>query len=252
MATKKVVKAAPSVPQVGTQYSPYQNLMKFPLLAQPLYTGRQLLISRTEVREKGLGAEVIEETLGIDHILTAIRSVFSYEVDCVLQGRILYIYDLIAPVNFSGRHKRIEETLKPSKVIKAAPVTMVLNEAQVDQLFGDGAERGHVGLILRDPAGLYEHGMSLSSQIVQSAKEEAFKVLGVTLDMKNGNEFVLICEYKGRSFEVPAPFIPQDKLIENKRHYLTREVVVRHNGVGARGLPRAPIGLRFEETLEGQ
>jgi DNA ligase-1 len=170
-----------------------------------------------------------------------------------LSEKLIYIiYDMYDEKNpnmtFSERLDFIK-TLDLPELVQIAPTETAENEQQILDFHKRANDLGYEGTIIRNPNGIYLHGLKRSSDLIKlkDFKDDEFEITGF-VDGKGNEEGAIVFTCKtsdGKTFNVrPCETIKERKSMFLKGNtYIGKKYTVRFQCYTDNGIPNFPTGI---------
>ena len=258
-------------PMLAQEYTPGQTV-DMPCLVQPKLDGIRCVVYKGP---EGLIFQSRNQTHFQDFppITQALSRVFETNPDLVLDGELYHhdmdfqtitslvrrkghadlakleyhVYDCIHSDPYQERYAFLK-SLKlalPVVVVKASPITRA---AQIETQLTHYIEEGYEGIMLRNPAALYQEQIRSKDLLKYKLfKEQEYKVVG-HVEGKGGIP-VFVCETNGKTFQVMVKSTMEDKKnsMEHVTSFYHQWLTVKYQELSKDGIPRFPVGIGFRD-----
>lgn len=274
-------------PMLAQSYDKHAAKIRYPAYAQPKLDGHRC-IAVVQNGKATLWSRTRKAITGLPHLQRALEAAFPTDdgSSIVLDGELYnheyadrfeeltsfirsatpkpgaevvqyWIYDVIEDgatmdERVSGlRVCRAENTARGLVFVQTDDVA---DEEAMVALFGEYVAKGYEGLMLRNAHALYKvGGRSYDLQKVKTMQDGEFPLVAIEAGRgKMSDKAVFVCATEtGDTFKckLVGPLDDLRKYLDDPDAYIGRKVTVQYQNLGASGIPRFPVALRFREDV---
>jgi DNA ligase 1 len=167
-----------------------------------------------------------------------------------------HVYDIIENWPQSKRFEflnALQVTNPGWKYVKFVQTELVQDGGEMEEFFLDWEDKGYEGAILRNTDADYKSKRSYDLQKVKNFNDAEFEVVDIEQGRgKMEGKAIFVCKAdNGETFNVKLMGALEDleAYLDDKDHWIGKQLTVKYQGLTNYGIPRFPVGLRFRNEI---
>ena len=201
-----------------------------------------------------LDGELYTNELTFQQIVWLVKKETLREGNAENQEKIKYhVYDMVSPGTFEERYAALTKLIRGHRLrhIVLVPTERCASEERMKAKHNEYVAEGFEGIMLRNPAGLYQHSRSTDLLKYKEFFDAEYEVVGFKEGEGQEKGCVLwTCKTEdGKTFHCRPRGTREDRveLFHHGLEYVGKKLTVRFQELTDEGLPRFPVGIAFRD-----